>query len=70
MLVAIVASAILVVVSLTATEKGRTLLKALLIVPAVLLVMAFLALFGYRAASVGRHRAMLFERPHRVGPLG
>ncbi|HUT93843.1 MAG TPA: hypothetical protein VMY37_30550 [Thermoguttaceae bacterium] len=56
MLVAIVVGAILVAVSLTATERGRTLLKALLIVPpAVLLVIAFLgALFGYRAGQQAR----------------
>jgi len=59
----IVAGAILLVVSLVASERGRTLLKALLLVPAVFLVIAFLALFGYRAASVGRHQAMLLHNP-------
>jgi len=58
----IVAGAILLVVTLVASDRGRTLLKVLLIVPAVLLVIAFLALFSWRAVSrdeVVRHQAQL-----------
>lgn len=58
----IVAGAILLIVSLAASERGRTLLKALLIVPVVLLVIALLALVSWRTVQrdeVVRHQATL-----------
>jgi hypothetical protein len=64
MLGLIVAGAILLIVSLVASERGRTLLKALLIVPAVFLVIALLAVLGYRATAEARHKAMAKHRAH------
>ena len=61
MLGLIVLGTILLIVSLSASEKGRTLLKAVLVVPGVFLVIVFLALFGYRAALVSRHEAIAIQ---------
>jgi len=68
----IVAGAILLAVSLVASERGRTLLRALLIVPVVLLVIAFLAIFSWRAVSrdeVVRHQPLLDHLPQRGAPF-
>ena len=48
--------AIVAIALLLSSERGRTVLKALLIVPALVLVVALLTLFSYRAASYARHQ--------------
>ncbi len=52
-----VLGAILAIIWMLSTERGRTVLKVLLIVPALALVVALLTLFGWRAGSFARHQA-------------
>ena len=47
---------IVAIALLLSSERGRTVLKTLLIVPAVLLVAALLTLFSWRAASFARYQ--------------
>ena len=55
-IILILAGTIWALISLLSDEKGRTVLKVLLIIPAMVLVAGVLTLFGWRA-SVARHEA-------------
>jgi prefoldin subunit 5 len=53
----IVLGVIVAIALLISSERGRTILKVLLIVPALALVVALLTLFSWRAGSFARHQA-------------
>jgi len=59
-IILLVVGTIWALVSLLSDEKGRTVLKVLLIIPAVVLVAGVLALFGYRV-SAARHEAIAHQ---------